>query len=208
MPEHPHLPSPPSTPPPPVYVYCNFRHSPLITLSPFILRSLERLPANNSPLFAPRDRISRTISITVGVSSPILPSSESPDIEFLRAGACSGTIMNKASSRRRLRLRRATMTTTTSREKCIFVVRRLVRYFLRDFPFISRLAHSRERYCPRRFPLIFHAHAVKMEIHFNALFTARVPFYVRANNSDDQFALACRIEQIGFEIKNFWSKIS
>lgn len=115
--------------------------------------------------------------------------------------------MNKASSRRATTTA-TTTTTTTSREKCISAVRRLVRYFLRDFPFISRLAHSRERYCPRRFPLIFHAHAVKMEIHFNALFTARVPFYVRANNSDDQFALPCRMEQIGFEIKNFWSKIS
>jgi len=74
-----------------------------LTLSPFILRSLERLPANNSPLFALRDDISRTISITVG-SLPFPLSNESPDIEFLRAGAHNGIIMNKA-SHRQLQLR-------------------------------------------------------------------------------------------------------
>lgn len=34
---------------------------------------------------------------------------------------------------------------------------------------------------------IYSAHIVKMEIHLNILFIARVPLHVCANNPDDQF---------------------
>lgn len=161
---HPH-PHPSPFPPPslllllfssfsPVYTSIVISATLRLTLSPFILRSLERFPPNNSPLFAPPRRYQQDDFYHCrGFSSSLSLSNESPDIEFLRAGAC--TIMNKASSsRRRLRQR-----WRVEWRVHFCVARSFRKIFSKELPLVlytRELArvHSRERYCPRRFPLI------------------------------------------------------
>lgn len=175
------LPSPPS----PVYLYCNFRHSPSNPLALFSVRSNGFLQITHR--CSRHDGIRRTISIIVG--GFLLPrlcpaSNESPDIEFLRAGACSGTIMNKASSHPTI----ATAATMASLEECIFVPpSRFIRYLLSLYPEARTCSLARAILLATVFHLYSPLYAVKMEIYFSALFTARISRYVCANNSDDQF---------------------